>query len=76
MSYFTRNMDKCSRLHSFPVTVEIKNFVVGHTCTCRADDEESADDNKAIFTSREKGPIKIWQGPCGPTSQDLIKKTC
>ncbi len=20
MSYFTRNMDKCSRLHSFPVT--------------------------------------------------------
>ncbi len=49
-------------------------MLFGRTCTCRADDEESADDNKAIFTSREKGPIKIWQGPCGPTSQDLIKK--
>ncbi len=30
MSYFTRNMDKCSRLHSFPVTryhIYIKNMI-------------------------------------------------
>ena len=26
MSYFTRNMDKCSRLHSFPVTRYIRNI--------------------------------------------------
>ncbi len=26
MSYFTRNMDKCSRLHSFPVTRYVARF--------------------------------------------------
>ncbi len=31
MSYFTRNMDKCSRLHSFPVTrYIIVTFILSH----------------------------------------------
>ncbi len=57
MSYFTRNMDKCSRLHSFPVT----RYISTRTHLHKMYYLESSSTFAAPFAMRRHNSVISWQ---------------